>query len=708
MRTWTFGKNPAEFDDWSANTIGIRSPFGPWGDSILQEFPVMELNSSGRQTIGWYTPNNQHKYILMKILMRQVKAKLGQIPIIIQCNLVTTDQAYGSYYDSVLCRLYRLITDWSLDDVTNRYRDKTNLITWTYDAWFPWWGADVEEEHVAEAMWYSSEDNIPQVNKIDAKAIIEKALRDNTDAMLYLEGYSQFSDRDVYFKWRDNQPYNPYLEFTYIFPVEFYAPLESGDIDLLSPMDDTLGNEYFLGAVERGETGQAVKAWLRNYSGAVQQIDVWDDYPEVTQPYQIAGPGTGQLDYAEAGDPAVSQKYTVVFYSPTQYEVKAEAYREYPTSLHPQINGDGLWRGDINTDFFSPTGYLKIPAAGWQPGTATGDEITFNVRGNSTDTDWPADSNDQVQMTFDIAGNPDNANWRPITAQRTKSTLTVTIDAATKFFPCRYVDPARWPAGNKAFVMNETTIDEGIIQSAQQPSIGAAAFSGVGLDDLTESGNFNGNGRTTVRVRIDGTGTPDTFEWSYDGGGTWQQAGVPITGAAQLLQAGVYVTFGATTGHTIGDYWDIDVEPFGVEIAGLAVTSNIYGSGALVATSLPFRDVEHATFTTVDQASGASSVPASRLYVADASGFNPGDEIIIQRSGVALEGETWEVVTIAPGGVNVSGGYLTLTTAMTLNYISGDFVGVTAYGHRAFWMRPVATQITVEELKRFRLNAKIF
>jgi len=708
MRTWTFGQSPEQFNDWSANTIGIRSPYGPWGDNILQEFDVMELNNSNRQTIGWYHTNGQHKYVLMKILMRQVKAKLGQIPIIIQCNLVVGEKSPGGDpNDIVTARLYRLLTDWSIDNVTNRYKNKTGLITWTYDAWFPWWGADVEENFVSTAVWQASYSNIVMIRRIDAKPIIERALRDNSDAMMYLEGKGGY-DQDVYFNWRQNTPYNPYLEFTYIFPIEFYAPLESGDIDLLSPMDDSLGNEYFLGAVERGETGQAVKAWLRNYSGATQQIDVWDDYPEVTQPYRTAGPGTGQLDYAEAGDPAVSQKYTAVFYSPTQYEVKAEAYREYPASLHPQINGDGLWRGDINTNFYSPTGYLKIPAAGWQPGMATGDEITFNVRGNSTDTDWPADSNDQVQMTFDIAGNPDNANWRPITAQRTKSTLTVTIDAATKFFPCRYVDPARWPVGNKAFVMNESNIDEGVIQSAQQPSIGAAAFTGTGLDDLTESGNFNGNGRTTIRVRIDGAGTPDTFEWSYDGGSTWQATGVPITGSAQLLQDGVYVTFGATTGHTAGDYWDIDVEPFGVEITGLAISSNIYGSGALVATSLPFRDVEHATFTTVDQASGASQVPASRLYVEDASGFNDGDEILVQRSGVALEGETWETVTIAAGGVNVAAGYLTLTTALTLDYTTGDFVGVTAYGHRAFWMRPVATAITVEELKRFRLNAKIF
>jgi hypothetical protein len=87
-------------------------------------------------------------------------------------------------------------------------------------------------------------------------------------------------------------------------------------------------------------------------------------------------------------------------------------------------------------------------------------------------------------------------------------------------------------------------------------SISAAFFSGAGLDDLTTSLTT-----TTVTVdryyvvEIDLTGTPDTFRWSKDNGVTWDAAGVAITGASQDLIEGAAVTFGATTGHILGDRW---------------------------------------------------------------------------------------------------------------------------------------------------------
>jgi len=65
----------------------------------------------------------------------------------------------------------------------------------------------------------------------------------------------------------------------------------------------------------------------------------------------------------------------------------------------------------------------------------------------------------------------------------------------------------------------------------------------------------------SYRVQIDGTGTPDTFKWSNDGGATWVVTGVNIMEAAQHLEDGVVVTFGATTGHTVGDRWDFTVTP---------------------------------------------------------------------------------------------------------------------------------------------------
>ena len=113
-------------------------------------------------------------------------------------------------------------------------------------------------------------------------------------------------------------------------------------------------------------------------------------------------------------------------------------------------------------------------------------------------------------------------------------------------------------------------------------AVGAAAFTGSGLDDATSGGTYaTGYQPTTFRVEIDGTGSPDTFKWSEDGGVTWTATGVAITGAAQTLSRGVTVTFGATTGHTAGDYWDIAA---GANVSLGLRDANASGFGAITFT----------------------------------------------------------------------------------------------------------------------------
>lgn len=82
------------------------------------------------------------------------------------------------------------------------------------------------------------------------------------------------------------------------------------------------------------------------------------------------------------------------------------------------------------------------------------------------------------------------------------------------------------------------------------------AFAGSGLNDLSLAGWYTGATKgVSYVVKIDGTGTPDTFTWSDDGGATWDATGVAITGSAQTLNDGVKVKFAATTGHTLSDQW---------------------------------------------------------------------------------------------------------------------------------------------------------
>ncbi len=52
--------------------------------------------------------------------------------------------------------------------------------------------------------------------------------------------------------------------------------------------------------------------------------------------------------------------------------------------------------------------------------------------------------------------------------------------------------------------------------------------------------------------------SPDTFQWQIDGG-TPVATGVSITGGNQTLNDGIQISFVNTTGHALGDYWDITV-----------------------------------------------------------------------------------------------------------------------------------------------------
>jgi len=84
--------------------------------------------------------------------------------------------------------------------------------------------------------------------------------------------------------------------------------------------------------------------------------------------------------------------------------------------------------------------------------------------------------------------------------------------------------------------------------------------SGVGLNDMSSGGTYTGARTAVFQIEIDATGSPDTFRWKKDKGAF--TSGVAITGAAQTLQDGLTVTFGATTGHTLNDKWFIDAVVF--------------------------------------------------------------------------------------------------------------------------------------------------
>lgn len=115
-----------------------------------------------------------------------------------------------------------------------------------------------------------------------------------------------------------------------------------------------------------------------------------------------------------------------------------------------------------------------------------------------------------------------------------------------------------YAAAPGAFPTSGVITSDGIWTQAGAFTISAVQFHGAGLNDATSGGAYTDTTLRKYRIQIDSTGATDTFKWSDTGGTTWNALGVLITGSAQALgTSGVEVTFGATSTHTLNDYWDI-------------------------------------------------------------------------------------------------------------------------------------------------------
>jgi len=74
---------------------------------------------------------------------------------------------------------------------------------------------------------------------------------------------------------------------------------------------------------------------------------------------------------------------------------------------------------------------------------------------------------------------------------------------------------------------------------------------------------FTGSSYRLYVIEIDGAGSPNTFKWCANTGinscTSPVQSGVAITGGAQALDTGVYITFNSTTGGVVGDKYQFRV-----------------------------------------------------------------------------------------------------------------------------------------------------
>jgi len=150
-------------------------------------------------------------------------------------------------------------------------------------------------------------------------------------------------------------------------------------------------------------------------------------------------------------------------------------------------------------------------------------------------------------------------------------------------------------------------------------SIGEAGttFTGSGLDDAFFSGHFTGTTSTTYYVKIDGTGTPDTFSVSTDNFATTISTGTAITGSEQLIHSAdnIFVKFGATTGHTLNDVWTGTAGPTLVD-TGFFSNRNTGTTGVGYTHMGLFYDVSTDKWTLLDE---YDPTPSGTINLSDAS-----------------------------------------------------------------------------------------
>ena len=210
---------------------------------------------------------------------------------------------------------------------------------------------------------------------------------------------------------------------------------------------------------------------------------------------------------------------------------------------------------------------------------------------------------------------------------------------------------------------SNTEIDANDVMSG----INSTSFSGSGLNDATYGGVYNGAGAKTFSVRINQLGTPDTFEYSFDDFSTTEATNIGITGSAQDVANGVTITFGATTGHTVNDKWQM------VAVTALAtparmgqITVSHDGAGADDKGKIQIKlndgnDGNAPALSTYTSYSNGHTDLGGSLNLGSTGGLTITDGNLIITAGN---------VTFTQGNVTVSSGTITITSG-NINLAAG-------------------------------------
>ncbi len=166
--------------------------------------------------------------------------------------------------------------------------------------------------------------------------------------------------------------------------------------------------------------------------------------------------------------------------------------------------------------------------------------------------------------------------------------------------------------------------------------IGSTTFVGAGLNDATFSGSYNGNRPLQIVIKINSTGTPDTLAYSFNGGATFvttQEVYDPVTdsyivgpinivsGAMQIFGTGAYVTFGATTGHTLNNSWSFTLTPNLQTVNTQGTTFSVQGAPFAAAFGVQNTQLGINSFGNLNSVgSGNTSIGYDTLY-ANTTGY---------------------------------------------------------------------------------------
>ena len=202
--------------------------------------------------------------------------------------------------------------------------------------------------------------------------------------------------------------------------------------------------------------------------------------------------------------------------------------------VDPTSNQDAATKAYVDGRVGSGVTILTFDGDTGSDAIAVQDTVTFSGTANEIETSVAANV-----VTIGLPSNVTVGNNLTIGGDLTVTGTTITTGAANLSIADQYV-----------YLNTGDAIGES-----------GTNFVGSGLDDAVFHGYFEGTTSTVYYVRIDGTGTPDTFEWSKDNFATTEATGVTITGAEQALDNNITIEFLATTGHTSGDVWNGTAAP---------------------------------------------------------------------------------------------------------------------------------------------------